>query len=308
VARRKAALSIGIVLALLSSAPAATAGPLVALGDSYSSGEGAPPFMTGTAKPGVNTCHRSQRSWPEIVGTATQRRVTSLACSGAEIEDVLRSDPDRAEQERRTSQIKRLRSTRPELVTLTIGGNDIGFVDVLRKCVTALRRCDKIYREDGRDELEQRISDLEERLPNVYRQVRAAGSAARLVVVGYPRIFPSRPALITCTWMASAELRYLNEKAASLNAAIRRAAARVHVAYIDVSDALEKHELSCRSGSWVNPLRPTPVRLPYSFHPTADGQTALAEVVEGGLRRLGLGRRVRSPRAATTALRGQARN
>jgi lysophospholipase L1-like esterase len=288
VARRTATLSIAILLALLSSAPLAAAGPLVALGDSYSSGEGAPPFVSGTAKPGVNTCHRSPRSWPELVGAATQRSVTSVACSGAEIEEVLRSDPDRVERERKTSQIRRLRNTRPEVVTLTIGGNDVGFFEVLRKCVTAFRRCDRIYREDGRDELERRISDLEERLPGVYRKVRAAGSAARLVVVGYPRIFPSRPALFTCTWMESAELRYLNEKAASLNAAIRRAAARAQVSYVDVSEALQGHELSCRSGSWVNPLRLTPVGLPYSFHPTADGHAALADVVERDLRKLGL--------------------
>lgn len=283
-----ALLGLSVALALPCAAPATAAGPLVALGDSYSAGEGAPPFLPGTAKRGVNTCHRSAISWPVLVAAATHRPVTSVACSGARVDHILRSDPDRDEPERTKSQIARLRNLTPELVTLSIGGNDVGFVEVLRRCVTALRRCDTIYRKGGADDLEQRISKLADRLPDVYRQVLAAAPGARLVVVGYPRIFPSRPGLINCAWMAGAELRYLNGKAESLNAAIQRAAARAGVSYIDVSSALEDHELSCRAASWVNPLRLSETRFPYSFHPTADGYVALADAVERGLRRLNL--------------------
>lgn len=272
------AFLISVVLGLLLCTPAVAAGPLVALGDSYSSGEGAPPFLAGTDKRGVNTCHRSTLAWPVLVGLETDRPVFPLACSGALVDDI------------RTSQIQRLRSFLPELVTLTIGGNDVGFAKVLGRCANPLeRRCDRIYRKGGRDELEQRITDLEQLLPQVYREVRAAAPGARLVVVGYPRIFPRAPALITCAWMASAELRYLNAKANSLNAAIGRAAAVAQVAYVDVEDALANHELSCRPGSWVNPFKPSRELFPYSFHPNAHGQRAIADAVKRGLRGLGLG-------------------
>jgi lysophospholipase L1-like esterase len=280
--------ALAAALAFPLAGPASAADPLVALGDSFSSGEGAPPFISGTAKPGVNTCHRSRLSWTFLVAAATGRRAVPFACSGARIEHVLRTDREREEQGRHTSQIARLRDLTPSLVTLTIGGNDVGFAKVLRRCVIAVRHCDDIYRAGGVDQLEQSISDLERRLPAVYRQVRAAASGARLVVVGYPILFPPRPGLINCTWMAADELRYLNARAASLNAAIRRAAAAAGVSFIDVSDALEDHELSCRGGSWVNRLGFTPKTFPYSFHPTADGYVALAGAVERGLRRLGL--------------------
>jgi lysophospholipase L1-like esterase len=288
-ARRISALSaIAVALALPFAGPAEAVDPLVALGDSFSSGEGAPPFQTGTAKPGVNTCHRSRVSWTELVGDATGRPVESVACSGAKVEHIVRTDRTREQEERETSQITRLRRLTPGVVTITIGGNDVGFAKVLRKCVTALRHCDDIYRKDGKDVLEDSISTLGSRLPGVYRRVLAAASGAPLVVVGYPRIFPAKPELITCAWMTADELRYLNAKSASLNAAIRRAAARAGASYIDVSGVLEGHELSCRGGSWVNPLGFTPTKFPYSFHPKDKGYAALAEAVERRLRRLGL--------------------
>lgn len=280
---------MAVALALPFAGPAAAVDPLVALGDSFSSGEGAPPFQPGTAKPRVNTCHRSRVSWPELVADATGRPIESVACSGAKIEHIVRTDRMRVQEERQTSQITRLRRLTPGVVTISIGGNDVGFAEVLRTCVTALRHCDDIYRKDGKDEIEDSISSLESRLPGTYRRVLAAASGARLVVMGYPLIFPTRPGLITCAWMAPDELRYLNAKSASLNAAIRRAAARAGVSYIDVSGVLEGHELSCRGGSWVNPLGFTPTKFPYSFHPREKGYVALAEAVEHGLGRLGLG-------------------
>lgn len=302
------AFLISVVLGLLLYTPAVAAGPLVALGDSYSSGEGAPPFLPGTDKRGVNTCHRSTLAWPMLLGIETDRPVVPLACSGARVDHIRRSDSRRAEEGRRISQIQRLRSFLPELVTLTIGGNDVGFAEVLATCANPLqRRCDRLYRKGARDELEQRITDLEQLLPQVYRDVSAAAPGARLAVVGYPRIFPRTPALLTCAWMAPAELRYLNAKAKSLNAAIGRAAAIAQVAYIDVEDALENHELSCRPRSWVNPFKASRKKFPYSFHPNRDGQRAIADAVERGLRRVGLGTLAGARTAAAAAIASRAR-
>jgi hypothetical protein len=121
---RAAPIALGI--ALVVPASAAAAGSLVALGDSYSSGEGAPPFVRPTNTAG-NSCHRSSLAWPALVATSTGRPFASFACSGAETAEVVRSDSGRNEAERQVAQRERLRKvTAPELVTVTIGGNDVG--------------------------------------------------------------------------------------------------------------------------------------------------------------------------------------
>jgi GDSL-like Lipase/Acylhydrolase family len=104
----------------------------VALGDSYSSGEGNPPFLPGTAENG-DDCHRSSVAYPELLATATSLNITShesRACSGARRQDVLFGS--RTED----SQLNHLASA--QLVTLNVGGDDIGFADVLKECITGI--------------------------------------------------------------------------------------------------------------------------------------------------------------------------
>jgi lysophospholipase L1-like esterase len=289
---RAAPIALGI--ALVVPASAAAAGSLVALGDSYSSGEGAPPFVRPTNTAG-NSCHRSSLAWPALVATSTGRPFASFACSGAETAEVVRSDSGRNEAERQVAQRERLRKvTAPELVTVTIGGNDVGFVKVLRACVIRLRACHKTFGARGGDVLDQRISSLEQDLPSVYRRIRSAAPTARLLVVGYPRLFTRRPVLLNCAALIGAisrgEAKYLNAKGAALNGAVRRAASSVGADFIDIEDALTAHELSCSPFRWVHRLTflRDGVVSPYSFHPTARGYRAIARTVEAELRQLGL--------------------
>src|ERR1700691_4183726 len=63
----------------------------VAMGDSYSSGEGTPPFEAGTNdKKTGDTCHRSRKAWPFVVAAADPALGSPvlLACSGATTGDV----------------------------------------------------------------------------------------------------------------------------------------------------------------------------------------------------------------------------
>jgi len=105
----------------------------IALGDSYASGEGNPPFLPGTAGNGDN-CHRSSVAYPELLPLATSLNITShesRACSGARRHDVLfgsNTEP---------SQLNYLSST-TQLVTVQVGGDDIEFADVLKDCITGI--------------------------------------------------------------------------------------------------------------------------------------------------------------------------
>ena len=124
----------------------------VSLGDSYSSGEGVPAFEPGTAKDVEavggdrpdNTCHRS---WQGAYGRllvadrsiqANLQPAAFAACSGAVTRDF--DDPDgNPERDGEPAQIAHV-SEFTNLVTLSVGGNDVGFSDIAAICL--LMRCD----------------------------------------------------------------------------------------------------------------------------------------------------------------------
>jgi lysophospholipase L1-like esterase len=262
---------IGCALLLVAAQPAA--GQLVALGDSYSSGEGAPPFQPRTAPP-FGKCHRSTRAWPLLVAGRLGFRGISYACSGDETKDLLANQVGLLEGVRRAS-----------IVTLTIGGNDAGFKDVLIRC-GAKSSCIPSLTGDNADNLDRAIDNVGRSLPAVYERVQDAMPAgARLVVVGYPRLFPTAPDTRTCAffgWISQPEARRLNEYGARMNDRIEQAAARADVAFIDVEDDFARHEVSCRGEQWINRVQVSDT-ISYSFHPNLFGQRALAERVATAL-------------------------
>src|SRR3954466_10700827 len=145
-----AAIALAIAIA---ASPTASTGGLLALGDSFSSGQGAGSYDRGTTALG-NKCYRSRLAWPQLLATrltlAPQR---SLACNGATTADVLR-------------QIKHI-SGDPKVITVTVGGNDVGFGTVLRQCLT-----EHDCRKHG-GEIDKKVRALAKKLPRVYQSIRA---------------------------------------------------------------------------------------------------------------------------------------
>jgi lysophospholipase L1-like esterase len=282
---------LAFVLGCAIAAPSAHAagdGSLVALGDSYSSGEGNPLFEPGTAN-AHDSCHRSRHAaWPKLLAGDFRLPVVSFACSGAVASEIVQDDPDEDEPERQVAQIARLAGRSPSLVTLSVGGNDAGFGRVLATCIKR-SDCRKTFMKGGVDTIDRDIDHLARRLPGIYAEVLAATPSARLVVVDYPRIFSRNRRKINCAALINAltprEAAYLNRKAAHLDAVIRRAAVGPRITFVDVADAFAGHEISCRPGGWVHRLR---VIRAFSFHPKPRGQRALADVIGARLRTLGV--------------------
>lgn len=115
----------------------------IALGDSYASGEGASAFDSTTDMAGVDMCHRATNGWAQAVAkVANLGGVDFAACSGALIEDMYSpnvtngNDDPVAAGNRERAQLDHLNTTTPpELVTLSLGGNNVGFPDVLTDCI-----------------------------------------------------------------------------------------------------------------------------------------------------------------------------
>lgn len=239
-----AGLTIALLFTgLLTAAPvqASAAVDYVALGDSYSAGVGAP-GMGGI-------CLQSPQGYPKQWAAAHQvSSYRSVACSGAVSSNV------------RDLQVYALNS-RTDVVTITIGGNDVGFADAMITCTLKSTAACVAAVDEGRDYARTTLpGDLDATYADIHR--RAPG--AQVYVLGYPRLFeetascPSGPSLT--------KRQVINQAADELGGIIadRVAAAGFH--YVDVRAAFAGHGI-CATTPWINPF----ALSIKSFHPNAAG-------------------------------------
>lgn len=258
-----------------SAGPAATAPPLrpqryAALGDSYASGEGLRPFEADSG-----ACHRSPVAYPRVTAAGVGGpQLTFLACTGATVADVVGA-----------GQLGAM-DTAADLVTVTVGGNDAGFVSVVGECVIGADPCSRLDAQ-----VEASLAGLGARLEAAYRQIRARAAKARLVVVGYPQVVadPATVDFTTCGAVASplpglridaADATWLRQKGAELSDVVRRSAKAAGATYVDVAADFAGHE-ACTADPWLTGV--VIVDLKSSFHPTVAGQAELARLVSSAL-------------------------
>ncbi|MFG3052789.1 SGNH/GDSL hydrolase family protein [Kitasatospora sp. NPDC048239] len=257
--RLLAALAATPLLALTAAGPARAvdtsaldAPPrYAALGDSYAAGTGA-----GAYEQDGGDCHRSANAYPAL--WAADHGATAFlaaACSGATTADV------------RRDQLPRVAAD-TGLVTLTAGGNDLGFAQAAGDCLQPLTtesRCDRTL-----DEAERRLrEELPDRLAELYDGVRTAAPAARVVVTGYPHLLRTGT---TCLIGTDPRRQRFNALTDELDELIRRQAGTFGFGFADVRTAFEGHEVCAPAGrEWITGI--VLPRLWESFHPTADGQS-----------------------------------
>ncbi|MBX6390095.1 MAG: SGNH/GDSL hydrolase family protein [Frankia sp.] len=251
-----------------SATPGAATGPvsLVALGDSYSSGEGNPPY-DGDAP----SCDRGAGAWPRLLandlGAGSSVRV--LACSGATTAALTNSFNGQPPQ---LDALAALGGS-PSIVTVTIGGNDAGFGPTIASCV--IWRCFWTGSDNRAREFVK--NQLPAVLETSYTRIKEAAPNARVLVVGYPEIIPSQ-SRNTCGWLDNTERRQLDRLNSELNRVARRAADEAGVEFVSLDDALDGHEL-CTADPWVHPVSLVGAGLQASAHPNAAGQAAIADAV-----------------------------
>lgn len=231
--------------------PEASEGTLVALGDSYMSGEGADTFYAGTDEGGGNGCRRAPSAWAAVAGQeAPFTGVEFLACSGARTYHVRlpaedaeppqpheqRDEGDENDQEQGgvdDTQLQqyvdaypRAADRNPALVVLSIGGNDAGFSTVGLMCL-APGDCS-----ERQERWFQGLAQVEDNLALTYAEVRRTFPDSRVLVVPYPdpiydgtEAAGARPAP-NCDQVALAagERRFIGDFVAALNDRIEAAA------------------------------------------------------------------------------------
>lgn len=248
----------------------------VAMGDSYSSGTGAPPYDL----PGG--CARSTNAYPFLFAKSIEAigpvEVESVACAGAKIRHITEGYGDKGPAE-----IAAVDAT-TDLVTLSIGGNDVGWTEAVIGC-SVLPDCEEFANQGGTDIMSDRIKSIEPALTETYKAVKAAAPNATIVVFGYAEFAPvETDAAEECSAAAGwtrKEMQWVANQMAEINEVVKRAAASAGVTYVDVGNAYQGHEL-CTADPYHNgyTLLPDPGS---SFHPNAKGYQAIAAVLSGAL-------------------------
>jgi lysophospholipase L1-like esterase len=247
---RAATLLVAIALLVGFLAPAlAPASSYVALGDSYSSGLG-----TRTYYEDSGSCFRSPKAYPVLVAAQLGASLRFTACSGAKTGDVL------------NNQLGPLSSS-TSYVTISIGGNDAGFSDVITECAFPGWASDC---EAAINEARSYISNtLPGQLDNVYSAIRSRAPSAMVGVVGYPRLFNGEDCNAG-TFFNPDEESKLNATADLLAGVEGGRAAAAGFAFVDPRGAFTGHAV-CDDVEWLNGLSNP---LMESYHPNANGQAS----------------------------------
>jgi lysophospholipase L1-like esterase len=266
---------------------------LASMGDSYSSGEGAGyigfeiPFLylTGTAVAGVNECHRSYTAYGQLIrqdaGIDTSDFLFS-ACSGATTTHILENAkwpnspsgvPGRLKQ---IDDLELFNADSPaDVVLLGIGGNDVGFADVLSRCFKNSALCD-LYR----PLVENTINAVFPRLVDTYTAIKNAAPDAEIYVFGYPQFLNRTARCVGNIGLSTDEILWIRDRVTQMNGVIKDAARASGVHYVDIENALQDDEVVCGTHAKVNGAIPQfswpPVRVE-SFHPTAAAHKIFAD-------------------------------
>ncbi|MGW5359136.1 SGNH/GDSL hydrolase family protein [Actinopolymorpha pittospori] len=253
-------LGFGAGSLLATGPPARAAAPTyTALGDSYTSGLG-----TRTYYGSSGACRRSPYSYPVLNAARLGAKLTFAACAGATVADV---------QQRQLAGL----NARTTYVTVSAGGNDAGFADVLLSCGLPWPiSC-------GHD-LDQATTFIKKTLParldRLYSAIRKGAPNARVAVVGYPRLFNGEQCNLVARFSPGEQAR-LNAAADLLAVTIRKRALAHGFGFVDARPAFASH-LVCADTEWLNGLS-NPINE--SYHPNRRGQAGYAVIVEPALRK-----------------------
>ncbi|HZL07960.1 MAG TPA: SGNH/GDSL hydrolase family protein [Candidatus Dormibacteraeota bacterium] len=291
------------------------------LGDSYTSGEGAFDYLSGTDT-ADDMCHLSINSYPLLLTRAlfSSNGGHSVACSGAVINDVGSTSSNYRGQVGGVASFNQLQQAQPALLnsimagylpgyvsqqwfvrqyqpaimTISVGGDDVGFGDIVRNCVAPHvslhgndNTCYGTY--EDRLELTQLIDRTVPRWAALYKQLASEDPGTRMFAIGYPQIAAAGGNCGLNVHLNKSELAFAEQLIDYLNNATRQASAKAGVTYVDIGQALVGHRL-CEAAGYdvaVNGLTAgndgsvLGIRIfgKESYHPNALGQELIEQAI-----------------------------
>jgi len=283
--RLLAALAASVLFTtVLAGAAAAGTGPsYVALGDSYTAGP-LIPSLTGSPA----GCARSTHDFPHLVAAAIgATSFKDVSCQGADTSSMAHSEG--VPLGTNPPQLNAL-SPSATVVTVQIGGNDIGFIDIVINCTVLSftdpfgSPCKDHYTSGGTDKLRAAVDKTAPKIAAVLKAIHQRAPNARVFLAGYPDILPDTG---TGCWprvpVAHGDVPYLRGVERYLNKMLATQAAANGATYVDTYTASIGHDFCQKTGvKWIEGIVPTSPAAP--VHPNALGEKGMATQVEAAIR------------------------
>lgn len=298
----------------------------LALGDSFTSGEGETNdkyYLNGTNEE-FEKCHVSTNSYPFVVSDLMGINVSNMAnvaCSGAVTSDVIGKDTEYSGQSKRLGkeflnlndteatlaktnarysllpgrihQETFIKEYTPKAVSISIGGNDAGLMNILTACL-GHDTCSWANTEKGKAQASLAIKGLFPKLVNTYQKIHDDSPNSRIFVIGYPKIIDesNKCNLINGYMLDATERRFMNEGIHYLNSVIAAAAKYAGVKFIDIENSFGSQVLcgtqkpsamnAIRFGDDISIIDKFPQFKPIgaeSFHPNPLGHSLTANTI-----------------------------
>lgn len=295
----------------------------LALGDSFTSGEGEVDdsyYQKGTNDE-HEKCHISTRSYPYLIAQTLgleKQYVHNVACSGAKTSDVIGKDSLYKGQDSRLShdtsgiddnirtiyqsesmgsfipgrihQESFVQKYKPNVITIGIGGNDIGFSDKLRTCV-GFDSCEWASTPEGREKTALEIQNSFGSLVNTYITLKNTSPNSKIYAIGYPNIIDENGtcSFVNAILLDGIERTFITQAVHYINQVIQSAAKKAGVAYIDIENSFgDKVLCGDKKPSYMNAVKvgdDSPIFSMIgwlkligseSFHPKPSGHQAVA--------------------------------
>ncbi|MGA6163540.1 SGNH/GDSL hydrolase family protein [Amycolatopsis magusensis] len=250
-------------------------GRYVALGDSYTSSP-----KTGKQAGEPVGCARSDNNYPHLVAAEINpAEFADVSCSGAVTASITGSQ--KTSNGTNPPQLNAVDET-TTLVTLGIGGNDVGFIGFAGECVAGSPNaapCKEKFTAGGKDQLAAKIDATGKKVAELLKKIRGKAPKAKIIVVGYPTVLPDGEGCWPALPVGVPDVAYLRDALGDLNQTLSDTADKNDAGFADTAAPTKGHDVCTNPGTrWVEGLVATSPAI--GLHPNAKGQQAMAEAVQ----------------------------
>lgn len=241
----------------------------VALGSSFAAGADLGPLQRGSPL----LCARSINGYPQQLARRLHLSIVDMSCGGAVTRHLLEGG-----QVFQGAQI-RIITPQTRLVTVTVGGNDIGYIGDLsllaaRKDDTVFGWLIRTFWRGPKPEVDRDYAKLDRELRETLRAIRSKAPQAMVVVAAYPAVLPQHGACarLALTSQEADQMRRVGDRLAAVT---RAAAAAEGATFVDMNKIGRDHG-ACSPDPWTRGWRDAGAA---PFHPTARGAQATAAAI-----------------------------
>ncbi|MDT7806065.1 MAG: hypothetical protein QOI78_9498 [Actinomycetota bacterium] len=249
-------------------------GRYVALGDSYTSSP-----RTGRPSGTPVGCERSDDNYPHLVSAKLKpAEFADVSCGGATTASLTAAQ--KTSNGTNPPQLDAV-TGKTTLVTLGIGGNDVGFLALAPTCATAhpsASPCKDRLTAGGHDQLAERIDATAPKLGAVLDKIHTKAPRAKVVLVGYPTVLPDGDGCWPALPLGAGDVAYFRDTLAKLNSMLEDQAKAHRAGYADTATPGKGHDVCTASDMrWVEGILPASPAAP--LHPNARGEQGMADAV-----------------------------